>query len=56
MFFNRLFNRKRWDKFRKDLTQGIIGNMLSIPSGSFLMGSNNGEMDERPVNYSERMV
>ena len=49
MIFKKLFNKKRWDKFRKDLTQGIIGNMLFIPSGSFLMGSNNGEMDERPV-------
>ncbi len=43
------FFRKKDEKSLIEVADKICGNMVLIPSGSFLMGSNSGEDDERPL-------
>ncbi len=48
MFFKNLFKKKIGGS-GKELLERIANNMVLIPPGSFLMGSNAGEDNERPV-------
>jgi len=38
-----------WEKARKNPLESIQKQMVTIPSGNFMMGSNNGDSDEMPV-------
>lgn len=49
MVFERLFKSKKQRSLNENLVKQILEDMVLIPSGSFLMGSNKGEDDERPI-------
>jgi sulfatase modifying factor 1 len=49
MVFDFLFKSKEREALYEDLVKKIDEDMVIIPSGSFLMGSNDGEDDERPI-------
>jgi formylglycine-generating enzyme required for sulfatase activity len=49
MFFKKLFKKTRGRELTEAFIKEIIDNMVEIPAGSFLMGSNEGEDDERPI-------
>lgn len=50
MVFDFLFrNRGKEKQLREGFLQKINEDMVKIPGGSFLMGSNDGEDDERPI-------
>ncbi|MCP4155315.1 MAG: formylglycine-generating enzyme family protein, partial [bacterium] len=49
MLFKKLFKGTKGKKLDQTFIDKIIGNMVQIPAGSFLMGSNEGEDDERPI-------
>lgn len=47
--FEFLFKSKKKQAQYEELVREILNDMVLIPSGSFLMGSNDGEDDERPI-------
>ena len=49
MFFKKLFKKTREKELTDVFIEEIISNMVEIPGGSFLMGSKDGEDEERPV-------
>jgi len=49
MAFGFLFGRKRAGDAGEDFIKQITEDLVLIPSGSYLMGSNDGEDDERPI-------
>jgi len=50
MVFESLFrNRKKEKHLREDFLKKIVDNLVIIPGGSYLMGANDGEDDERPI-------
>lgn len=49
MFMKSLFKSIRGKTLSEEFIRGIMDNMVQIPEGSFLMGSNEGEDDERPI-------
>ncbi|MCP5102005.1 MAG: formylglycine-generating enzyme family protein [bacterium] len=49
MFFKKLFKQIKGKELSQSFIRGIIDKMVEIPGGSFLMGSNEGEDDERPI-------
>jgi formylglycine-generating enzyme required for sulfatase activity len=49
MAFDFLFGRKKENVLNEGILKKIEADMVPIPSGSFLMGSNDGEDDERPI-------
>jgi len=49
MIFDFLFKSKEREAVHRNLVKKIDEDMVIIPSGSFLMGSNDGEDDERPI-------
>ena len=49
MFLDFLFGRSSGPEPDQELLDAIASDMVDIPGGSFLMGSNDGEDDERPI-------
>jgi formylglycine-generating enzyme required for sulfatase activity len=49
MFWKNLFKKIKGKEIREELIREINDSMVIVPEGSFLMGSNDGEDDERPV-------
>ncbi len=49
MLFKNLFKRIKGKNLPEGFIEEILGNMVEIPAGSFLMGSHEGEDDERPI-------
>jgi sulfatase modifying factor 1 len=49
MIFSKLFKKIKGRELPEPFIEGILANMAPIPAGSFLMGSNEGEDDERPI-------
>ncbi len=49
MFLEKFFRNFRTPTVEKHVLDGILDNMVTIPAGSFLMGSNDGEDDESPI-------
>lgn len=48
-FFKNFFKKGKGTEVTEAFIEEILGNMVEIPGGSFSMGSNEGEDDERPV-------
>lgn len=49
MAFGFLFKKKKEPEIGEDFINSLNQDMISIPGGSYLMGSNDGEDDERPI-------
>lgn len=49
MFFKNLFKKIKGKDLPEGFIEEILANMVPIPAGSFLMGSHEGEDDERPI-------
>lgn len=49
MFFKQLFKKIKGTELSETFLRDILSHMVEIPGGSFLMGSNDGEDDERPI-------
>lgn len=49
MFFKKLFKKIKGRELPESFIEGILAGMTAVPAGSFLMGSNEGEDDERPI-------
>jgi formylglycine-generating enzyme required for sulfatase activity len=48
-FFKNFFKKGKGTELTEAFIEEIVGDMVEIPAGSFLMGSNEGEDDERPI-------